>query len=256
MTRGSGGTPAYMSPEQADGEPLTRRTDLWSWALCILEMFNGGRTWRNGPDALDALRAYRDEPGALVGPGRMPDAVGDVLVRCFAEDPEKRPRTLLDAATALGSVYAEVAGRPYARTEPRGGVETADSLNNRAASLLDLGREKEAEELLGRALHLSPQHLESTANRVRLDWGRAGLRDDEIRTRMEEASKGHPASARAAHLQGARASRPRRLRGSGGGPPGGRGGGDARRRPPGRHSTRGVRAGARLEGRRRLDGGA
>jgi WD40 repeat protein/serine/threonine protein kinase len=202
VTRGSGGTPAYMSPEQAEGQPLTRRTDLWSWALCVLEMFNGGRTWRNGTDAPAALRAYRDEPGALVGPGRLPDAVSDLLVRCFAEDPERRPRTLLDAASGLRGVYAEVAGRPYVRAEPRGGVETADSLNNRAVSLLDLGREKEAEELLGRALHLSPHHLESTANRMRLDWARAGLRDDEIRARMEEASKSHPASARAAHLEG------------------------------------------------------
>ena len=56
-----------MSPEQADGRPLTRRTDLWSWGLSVLEMFNGGRTWRNGPDAKSALRAFRDEPGALVG---------------------------------------------------------------------------------------------------------------------------------------------------------------------------------------------
>jgi WD40 repeat protein/serine/threonine protein kinase len=202
VTRGSGGTPAYMSPEQAEAQPLTRRTDLWSWALCILEMFNGGRTWRNGPDALAALRGYLDEPGALVGPGRMPDAVSDLLVRCFSDDPEGRPRTLLDAANALRTAYADVAGRPHARTEPRAGVETADSLNNRAASLLDLGREEEAEELLARALQLSPQHLEATANRMRLDWGRGGLRDDEIRARMEEASKGHPGSARAAHLGG------------------------------------------------------
>ncbi len=202
VTRGSGGTPAYMSPEQAEGHPLTRRTDIWSWALCVLEMFNGGRTWQHGHDAAAALRAFRDEPGALVGPGRMPDAVAELLGRCFAGDPEGRPRTLTEAVAVLRAAYAEAAGRAYTRPEPRAGVETADSLNNRAVSLLDLGRQTEAEELWGRALHLSPQHLESTANRLCLDWGRAGLRDDEIRARIEEASKSQPASTRAAHLRG------------------------------------------------------
>jgi hypothetical protein len=43
---GSGAmTPAYCSPEQANGFPVTRRTDLWSWALSVLEMFQGERTW-------------------------------------------------------------------------------------------------------------------------------------------------------------------------------------------------------------------
>ena len=202
VTRGSGGTPAYMSPEQSEGRPLNRRTDLWSWALSVLEMFRGGRTWKEGRTAAAALRALRDEPAALVGPGRMPDAVADLLGRCFAGDPEARPRTLSEAAAALREAYAQVAGRPYARPEPRAGVETADSLNNRAASLLDLGREAEAEELWARALHLSPQHLESSANRLQLDWSRARLRDDEIRARIEEATKSQAGSPRAAHLRG------------------------------------------------------
>ena len=102
----------------------------------------------------------------------------------------------------LREAYAEVAGRPYARPEPRAGVETADSLNNRAASLLDLGREKEAEELWTNALALSPQHLESTVNRLCLDWSRAALSDDEIRARIDEATKGERSSPRAAHLRG------------------------------------------------------
>jgi serine/threonine protein kinase len=41
-------TPAYCSPEQADGRPLSRRTDVWSWGLSVLEMFTGGVTWAHG----------------------------------------------------------------------------------------------------------------------------------------------------------------------------------------------------------------
>jgi WD40 repeat protein/serine/threonine protein kinase len=202
VTRGSGGTPAYMSPEQFQGGTLNRRTDVWSWALCVLEMFCGERTWKAGRQAAEVLRAFRNEPGALARSVPMPDAVADLLQRCFAEDRDARPRTLSEAAAVLREAYAQVAGRPYARPEPRAGVETADSLNNRAASLLDLGRETEAEALWTSALALSPQHLESTVNRLCLDWSRAGLRDDEIQARIDEATKSQRGSPRAAHLRG------------------------------------------------------
>jgi WD40 repeat protein len=202
VTRGSGGTPAYMSPEQSGGETLNRRTDVWSWALCVLEMFCGERTWKAGREAAEVLRAFRSDPGALARSIPMPDAVADLLQRCFAEDKDARPRTLSEAAAVLREVYAQVAGRPHARPEPRAGVETADSLNNRAASLLDLGREAEAEALFASALALSPQHLESTVNRLCLEWSRAGLRDDEIRARIDEATKSPRGSPRAAHLRG------------------------------------------------------
>lgn len=202
VTRGSGGTPAYMSPEQSGGETLNRRTDVWSWALCVLEMFCGERTWKAGREAPEVLRAFRGDPGALARSIPMPDAVADLLQRCFAEDKDARPRTLSEAAAVLCEAYAQVAGRPYARPEPRAGVETADSLNNRAASLLDLGREAEAEALFASALALSPQHLESTVNRLCLDWSRAGLRDDEIRARVDEVTKSQRGSPRAAHLRG------------------------------------------------------
>ena len=41
-------TPAYASPEQANGLPLSRKTDIWSWAVSILEMLKGELTWRDG----------------------------------------------------------------------------------------------------------------------------------------------------------------------------------------------------------------
>jgi hypothetical protein len=48
QVEGSGSTPAYCSPEQYLQQTLTRRTDLWSWALSVLEMFKGGRRWDVG----------------------------------------------------------------------------------------------------------------------------------------------------------------------------------------------------------------
>ena len=57
MFSASGGyTPAYCSMEQMNGEPLTRRTDIYSWAVSVMEMYLGNRLWQNGVIAGAALR--------------------------------------------------------------------------------------------------------------------------------------------------------------------------------------------------------
>jgi serine/threonine protein kinase len=67
-------TPGYCSPEQANKETLTRRSDLWSWGLSVLEMFQGERTWPVGTIAAQALENYLETgledpvaPDACVG---------------------------------------------------------------------------------------------------------------------------------------------------------------------------------------------
>ena len=199
---GLGGTPAYMSPEQSAARDLTRRTDLWSWALCVLEMFQGQRTWEFGVAAPEVLRSYLAQGSVVPGLPHMPPLVADLLKRCFLEDADARPRSLWEAATILYTAYEAATGHAYPRSEPQAGKDTADSLNNRAVSLLDLGREAEADPLWGRALRSQPHHLEATYNQALRDWqaGRAG--DEEMLTRMGEAGKTHAASPRVRHLMG------------------------------------------------------
>src|SRR5512139_351983 len=86
---GGAGTPAYLSPEQAAGEPLNRRSDLWSFALSVLEVFLGGRTWEYGLAAPEVLAGFRRNPSESRTP--LPEPVADLLALCFRERPEERP---------------------------------------------------------------------------------------------------------------------------------------------------------------------
>ena len=90
----SGGmTPAYCSPEQAAGEKLTRKTDLWSWAASILKMFTGDVTWPSGTVAGEALEGYLETADGSDGMPRMPNGLA-VLFRAASNASRKTgPKT-------------------------------------------------------------------------------------------------------------------------------------------------------------------
>jgi serine/threonine protein kinase len=96
---GGGLTPAYASPEQEDGAPVTAATDVWSWAVTVLEMVVGGRPWRPARDAPDVLEALRSGRQAARIP--MPETLADVLGACLQPHPDARPASLGDVADRL-----------------------------------------------------------------------------------------------------------------------------------------------------------
>ncbi|MEQ9624299.1 protein kinase domain-containing protein [Coleofasciculus chthonoplastes] len=203
ITEGSGAmTPAYCSPEQASGESLTRRTDLWSWAVSVLEMFQGERTWSSGTifaDA-DALDVYlQNQPEDLDLP-QIPESVAQLLRRCFRENPNERPHTMLDVANELRGIYEQVLGEVYPREEAQTAKDIADSLNNRAASLLDLGREEEALKCWQQALEIQPQHLEATYNQGLVLWRKGKIYDDVLVRDMEQVQLSYKESWIPAYL--------------------------------------------------------
>ncbi|MBN1356604.1 serine/threonine protein kinase [bacterium] len=102
-------TPAYCSPEQAEQSPISRRTDIWSWGLCILQMFTGRTTWRYGvvaPEILDQVLS--ESPGNLALP--LPPELGILLRKCFQYDPAQRWQTVTELTEQLYRVYRRVTG--------------------------------------------------------------------------------------------------------------------------------------------------
>ncbi|MEV5827049.1 protein kinase [Spirillospora sp. NPDC052242] len=174
-----GMTPAYASPEQAAGRPVGRRSDVFAFAVAVLEMFTGGVTWMVGPAATEALAAYRPEPGLP----RLPDDVADLLARCLRTDPAGRPRSIGDVAEALAGIRGRLTGG--SRPAPREVDLRADELNNRALSLLDLGRVAAAVQALRQALGVDPQHPAASYNHALLTWRGGRATDEDVLARLE-----------------------------------------------------------------------
>jgi Tol biopolymer transport system component len=95
------GTPAYMSPEQARGRPIDKRTDLWSFGCVLYEMLTGTRAFRGETvsDCIAAILAKEPDWSAL--PRGTPSGVRRVLRQCLEKDAEGRLRDAADARLEL-----------------------------------------------------------------------------------------------------------------------------------------------------------
>ncbi|MBF0518658.1 MAG: protein kinase [Nitrospirae bacterium] len=168
-----GMTQAYCSPEQASKRPLTRKTDIWSWGISVLEMFTGGVDWIHGQLAPHALDKYIREDNRI----KIPDSLADLLKHCFKENPSERHNDMGSISETLKEIYRETTGNDYIRETPKNIKNTPDTLNNMAISMLDLGKKERALELWDKALQIDSQHIESTHNQGLLKY-RSGLIHD------------------------------------------------------------------------------
>ena len=77
------GTAAYMSPEQAKGKRVDKRTDIWAFGAVVCEMLTGKRAFA-GDDVSDTLAAVlRAEPDFDALPADTPNALGRLHVLAF-----------------------------------------------------------------------------------------------------------------------------------------------------------------------------
>lgn len=95
------GTAAYMSPEQARGLAVDKRTDIWAFGCVLFEMLTGHSAFA-GPTVSDTIAATLErEPQWALLPSSLPAAVRGLLGRCLEKDPRQRLRDIGDALVEL-----------------------------------------------------------------------------------------------------------------------------------------------------------
>ncbi|MGK2962550.1 MAG: protein kinase domain-containing protein, partial [Gemmatimonadaceae bacterium] len=137
------GTPHYMSPEQASGDTIDGRSDIYSLACVLFEML-GGRPPFPGTQALTVLAAHIATPAPAITDitPSVPGAVSDTIARALSKNPDDRYATAVRFAEAL----AASATARYSTT-PESLPKVSQSPNNLPHQRTRfIGREKEVEE--------------------------------------------------------------------------------------------------------------
>lgn len=95
------GTAPYMSPEQARGEPVGRRTDMWAFGCILFEMLTGRRAFP-GATRSDSIAAVLErEPDWESLPSGTPEALERILKRCLQKEKKQRLRDIGDVRLEL-----------------------------------------------------------------------------------------------------------------------------------------------------------
>jgi eukaryotic-like serine/threonine-protein kinase len=98
------GTAGYMSPEQARGKPVDKRTDIWAFGCVLYEILSGRKAFAGGTLA-DTITAILDhDPDWSLLPADTPRAVRRLIRRCVEKDPKRRLRDIGDARLELEQI--------------------------------------------------------------------------------------------------------------------------------------------------------
>ncbi|HEU4925993.1 MAG TPA: protein kinase [Vicinamibacterales bacterium] len=122
------GTAAYMSPEQARGEPVDRRADVWAFGCVLYELLTGRLAFAAAtiPDTLATV--LHQDPDWTALPSGLPPALATLLRRCLEKDVRQRRRDMGDVRAELDDAFAQ----PAVATPP------ADAADSRLRRLLPL----------------------------------------------------------------------------------------------------------------------
>jgi Tol biopolymer transport system component len=84
------GTPAYMSPEQARGQAVDKRTDIWAFGCVLYETLTGQRPFAGETSSQTMTAVQTADPDWTRLPSELPSTVRALIRRCLEREPQKR----------------------------------------------------------------------------------------------------------------------------------------------------------------------
>ena len=129
QTGGIVGTAAYMSPEQAFGEPVDRRTDIWSLGVVLYEMITGIRPFRGPGEQALLFSILTQQPAPVASLTQSAPAEIDAIIgRALAKRPGDRFSSTQELLAALAVVSAPEGQRPATTTRAPASPTRTDTL--------------------------------------------------------------------------------------------------------------------------------
>ncbi|MFC1724066.1 protein kinase [candidate division KSB1 bacterium] len=121
------GTAAYMSPEQAKGDKVDHRTDIWSFGIVLFEMLCGRRPFKGEYEQALIYSILNTDPDAATSiVSGLPDEVDNFFAKVFLKNPDERIRTFREVIDYLESLYegrdittSPVQSKPEPKTETK-----------------------------------------------------------------------------------------------------------------------------------------
>ena len=110
------GTAAYLAPEQVQGNPTDRRTDVFSFGILAYELLTGHRPFERETISATLYSIVHDDPRAIALPDHAcPEALRSLIARCLEKDPDRRFNTFHQIVESLDGIRA--ASRPDANRD-------------------------------------------------------------------------------------------------------------------------------------------
>jgi Tol biopolymer transport system component len=113
------GTAAYMSPEQARGKSVDRRTDIWSFGCLVFECLTGRQVFAGETVSDIVARILQTEPDWATLPAGVPEGLRALLHRCLEKDAKRRLRDIGEARIEIEDLLAARSAASASAGTPR-----------------------------------------------------------------------------------------------------------------------------------------